>query len=147
MLPAHAPLPTACSLPFHPEAGSHTSILMSESVDGVNVAATRQKAGRLANAFPPRPPPRAFGSANCPAATVCASVTWTCGSANVERLSHVAPIAGAATSRKANASFIMIRGGPEGPALLLFFEFPLVLRIHRLRAAHCRVERQVITVE
>ncbi len=43
--PLNAPFPTAWNLPFHPEAGSHTSILMSESLVGFNVAATRQKAG------------------------------------------------------------------------------------------------------
>ena len=49
MLPAHPPLPTAWNFPFHPDAGSQTSILMSESLDGVSVAATRQNAGSVAN--------------------------------------------------------------------------------------------------
>jgi hypothetical protein len=40
--PLKAPLPTAWNLPFQPVAGSHTSILMSESLVGVSVAATRQ---------------------------------------------------------------------------------------------------------
>jgi hypothetical protein len=36
-------------LPFHVAlSGSHTSILMSESLDGVNVAATLQNAGSAA---------------------------------------------------------------------------------------------------
>ena len=48
--PCHAPLPTAWNLPFQPEMGNHTSILMSESLEGVSVAATRQNAGRPANA-------------------------------------------------------------------------------------------------
>src|SRR5882757_5505991 len=114
MLPAHAPLPTACSLPFHACAGSHTSILMSESLDGVSVAATRQNAGRLANGFTAARPPRAGGAGNCPAATVCASVTAACGPENVDRLSHVAPIAGAAKNIRASASFIVFsRGDPE----------------------------------
>lgn len=43
--PLNAPLPTACNLPFQPDAGSHTSMLMAESGVGVSVAATRQKAG------------------------------------------------------------------------------------------------------
>ena len=30
-MPLNAPLPTAWNLPFQPDAGSHTSILMSES--------------------------------------------------------------------------------------------------------------------
>src|SRR5215831_12384448 len=103
MLPAHAPLPTACSLPFQrvpvsgpaevpSHAGSQTSILISESDVGVNVAAIRQNGGRFANAFAPRPPRP--GGVNCPAPTVCASVTAACGCENVERLSHVAPSAG-----------------------------------------------------
>src|SRR6476646_2945540 len=100
MLPAHAPLPTACSLPFQPEAGIQTSILMSESLDGVSVAATRQKGGRAVNGVPPRPA-RPFGAVNWPAPTVCASVTDTWGCENVDRLSHVAPIAGVATKRRA----------------------------------------------
>ena len=59
MVPAHPPLPTACSLLFQPEDGSQTSTLMSESDEGVNVALTRQKAGSCANALDralPRPP-------------------------------------------------------------------------------------------
>src|ERR1041385_7916876 len=105
ILPAHAPLPTACSLVFQPAAGSQTSILMSESLEGVSVAATRQNDGRFAKAFPPRPV-RPAGSVNCPAPTVCASVTATCGCEKDERLSHGAPTAGAAARRNARASFI-----------------------------------------
>src|SRR5262245_47602406 len=121
MLPAHAPLPTACNLPFHPEpaapkpsaeAGNQTSTLISESLDGVSVAATRQNAGKVANALLPRPA-RPFGIVNCPAPTVCASVTVTCGCENVERRSHGAPIAGVATRTNAIASFIKV-GRPVG---------------------------------
>jgi hypothetical protein len=65
MLPFHPPLPVAWNLPFHPEEGSQTSILMSESGDGLSVAATRQNAGRSVNcAPPPRPPP--CGGVNAP---------------------------------------------------------------------------------
>ena len=49
MLPFQPPLPIAWNLPFQPAAGSHTSILMSESADGLSVAATRQNAGRSVN--------------------------------------------------------------------------------------------------
>jgi hypothetical protein len=45
MTPAHAPLPTASNFPFQLSIGSQTSILMSESLDGVRVAVTRQNAG------------------------------------------------------------------------------------------------------
>src|SRR5437879_5522980 len=70
IVPAHPPLPTARNLPFQPDAGSHTSVLMSESLLGVNVAVTRQNAGKLANgfAFAPRPAPP--GGTNAPAVTI-----------------------------------------------------------------------------
>src|SRR2546425_698473 len=47
--PARPPLPVPRNLPFHVAgSGSHTSILMSESLLGMDVARTRQNAGRLA---------------------------------------------------------------------------------------------------
>src|SRR5215212_7195538 len=76
MVPAKAPLPTTSSFPFHPLAGSQTSILMSELRDGFSVAATRQNAGSAANgsaAF--APPARPAGGRKVPVATVCATVT------------------------------------------------------------------------
>src|SRR5262249_49308059 len=45
MYPPNPPLPTPRYLSFQLASGIHTSILMSESVDGLNVAATRQNAG------------------------------------------------------------------------------------------------------
>ena len=45
MEPDQPPLPTASKFPFQVEAGIHTSILISESSEGFNVAATRQKGG------------------------------------------------------------------------------------------------------
>jgi hypothetical protein len=92
-------LPTAWNLPFHVVlSGSQTSILMSESLDGVNVAAILQNAGSAEYGLDwlaPRPPPRgpparaparpaapsraatagAAGGVNPPAATSCADVT------------------------------------------------------------------------
>jgi hypothetical protein len=41
-------LPTACSRSFQPDAGSHTSTLMSESGLGVSVAAILQNEGSAA---------------------------------------------------------------------------------------------------
>src|SRR5689334_18415520 len=115
MLPAHPPLPTASSFPFHPPPaappratdgkpkGSQTSILMSESLDGVSVAATRQNAGRLSYGFAPRP--RACtGATNAPAATVCAIVIVVCGSERFERSSQVAALALEAAKRMASAA-------------------------------------------
>src|SRR5581483_786872 len=42
MAPLQPPLPTDSSLPFQPDSGIQTSILTSESVVGLSVAATRQ---------------------------------------------------------------------------------------------------------
>src|SRR6266404_8219245 len=52
MAPDHPPLPLAWNLPFQAAsvAGIHTSILISESLDGRNVAATRHDAGRSPSA-------------------------------------------------------------------------------------------------
>src|SRR5712691_1169295 len=96
---------------------------MSESLDGVSVSATRQKAGSIAYGFawfPPRPAPRApprpaapsrpaaparpaapsrpgttggAGGVNAPAATSCAEVTRAFCRGRTVRLSHVAAIA------------------------------------------------------
>src|SRR2546426_12840554 len=49
MRPLHPPLPAASSFPFHPAAGIQTSILISESEDGLIVAMMRQNAGSVAN--------------------------------------------------------------------------------------------------
>src|SRR5215831_16026210 len=47
--PARPPFPVPRNFPFHVEgSGSHTSILMSESLLGMDVASTRQNAGRFA---------------------------------------------------------------------------------------------------
>src|SRR4029453_17763705 len=59
---------------------------MSESLDGLMVAATRQNAGRSANACaapaPPPRPPGATGGTNWPAATSCGGVMVVFGSAS-----------------------------------------------------------------
>src|SRR5437773_1312296 len=97
MAPPHPPFPTAWNFPFQPEAGIQTSILMSESLVGLSVAATRQNAGRLLNASPcaaPRPP-SAAGGINEPAATDSASEIVVLGSACELRLSHERPAANA----------------------------------------------------
>ena len=87
--PAHPPFPTAWYFPFHPDAGSHTSTLMSESDVGVIVAATRQNAGSVRNPCPPLPsPPPAAGGENPPAATDCAIVMDVSGSVSADKLSH-----------------------------------------------------------
>src|SRR6185369_15319733 len=103
MFPFQPPLPTTRNFPFQAAlpgapsargAGSHTSILMSESALGFSVAATRQNAGRSANGLPPRPP----GCENAPAATASAAVIVAFGIACDARLSHVAACAAAAVN-------------------------------------------------
>src|SRR5271165_1927799 len=51
-LPGKAAVPTPSNFPFQPEAGIQTSILMSESLVGFNLAATRQNAGMLVKVSP-----------------------------------------------------------------------------------------------
>src|SRR5881409_926678 len=85
MVPAQPPLPTAWNLPFHAWAGSQTSILMSESDEGVSVAATRQKVGSWLNCGTAGPVP---GRVNPPAGTVWAKVIEVFGSVRDDRLSH-----------------------------------------------------------
>src|SRR5262245_10814319 len=92
--PVNAPLPTARNFPFQLAAGNQSSILMSESLDGRSVVATRQKAGSCANV-------RGFGGATDgssgdpsvdgtkpPAGTSRASVIVTFLSDNAESLSQ-----------------------------------------------------------
>src|ERR1035437_3148357 len=97
MTPAQPPLPTDWSLPFQPDAGIHTSILISESVEGVNVAVTRQNAGRRLNCAaegcPPVSAPPGAGSAKAPAATLFADVIFVPGGERLARLSQDAAVA------------------------------------------------------
>src|SRR5579862_2949204 len=92
-LPPSPPLPVPRNFPFQPEAGIQTSILISESLVGRDVAETRQNAGRSLK-LDPRAPGKGggvpAGSVNSPAPTDCASVTVVCGIASDFRLSHVA---------------------------------------------------------
>src|SRR5579883_2545712 len=79
MTPAHPPPPTNSNLPFQ-FSGSQTSMSISESDEGLSVAATLQNAGTVSPAFcpprwPPRPPPAlAPGGVNVPAGTGSAIV-------------------------------------------------------------------------
>src|SRR5262245_50982200 len=91
MNPANPPLPTPWNLPFQLASGIHTSILMSESRDGLNVAATRQKAGNCLKAAVACTPPRpGAGAENTPAATDWVSVIVAFGNERAWRLSQVA---------------------------------------------------------
>src|SRR6266705_1114861 len=92
MVPAHPPLPTPWNLPFQPDAGIQTSILMSESLDGFRVAATRQNAGRLRKACAAAgrgaAPPTGAGGVNSPASTAFANVIAAPGRVRDARVSH-----------------------------------------------------------
>src|SRR4051812_26736506 len=83
MVPAHPPLPTTCNLRFQPLVGSQNSTLISESLDGVNVAPTRQNSGTVRYGSE-----RPVGGAKVPAATTCALVIFACGSTSEARPSH-----------------------------------------------------------
>src|SRR4249919_2135742 len=88
MTPAQPPLPTAWNLPFHPLAGSQTSVLMSESLVGVSVAATRQNGPSATYGFRPRGGPS--GGWNVPGATTSALVMAVPLRASVARFSQEA---------------------------------------------------------
>src|SRR5262249_58608712 len=86
LFPPPPPLPTAWNFPFQARAGSQTSILMSESGEGLTVAATRQKAGRRLNCcvaaglIP--------GTVKPPAGTIWAKVIEVFGSFRDDNFSH-----------------------------------------------------------
>src|SRR5580658_6530302 len=111
MTPAQPPLPTASYFWFQSADGSHTSILISESLVGLRVAETRQNAGRsLYTLFAPGPrPARPFGfpgRVNAPAATFCALVIVASGRLRDARLSQdVAAVAGTLASASASRVF------------------------------------------
>src|SRR6476646_1383160 len=90
MDPANPPVPCPRYLPFQPVSGSHTSILISESLAGLIVAATRQNAGRF---FTEAGGSLAPGGINAPVATGCADVMVVSGRFSVARLSQVAALA------------------------------------------------------
>src|ERR1700733_12219313 len=85
MVPAQPPLPTAWNFPFQSVVGSQTSILMSESAEGVSVAATRQKVGSWLNCGVAGPVP---GRVNAPAGTTWTRLIEVFGSARDDKLSH-----------------------------------------------------------
>src|SRR5579871_3381986 len=84
-------VPTPSNSPFQPVAGNHNSILMSESLLGLNVAVTRQNAGRLLSAAAAASPPPA--GLNAPAATDWADVIVAFFSETEAKPSHDAAAA------------------------------------------------------
>src|SRR5215471_14241693 len=87
--PANPPFPWPRYLPFQALSGNQTSILISESAEGVRVALTRQKGGipLMAADLP--------GGVNSPEVTGCAMVIFALGSASWARPSHVSGVAAA----------------------------------------------------
>src|SRR3954462_8362524 len=103
MAPAKPPLPSCSYFPFQfPPAedtsGIQTSMLMLESLAGLELRATRQNGGRPVSAVVEP------GGVNGPGVTGCATVTVVCGSTREERLSHVAAEAGVAAAIEAQAA-------------------------------------------
>src|ERR1041384_4402419 len=111
MEPAHAPLPTCWNLPFQLLSGSHSSLLMSESDEGVSINCTRQNAGRRVIGFGASLP-AAAGGVNCPPATAVAAMTFAFVSFNdAARVSHIAAPAtpGTASTHETMARILMTR--------------------------------------
>src|SRR5580700_11100332 len=113
--PLKAPLPTAWNLPFQPDAGSQTSILISESLVGVSVAATRQNAGSAVKS----PDSPWVSGVNAPAGTGSATVMVACGSTIFARSLHEPASAAAGAGMAGNDSVIATR--PPASTLMTRF--------------------------
>jgi hypothetical protein len=95
------------SLPFQAAAGgSQTSILISESLDGLMVAATRQNVGRSLYAGSPgcSLKENEAGGVKAPGVTEAAIVIEVCGSESLERSSQAAAGKPRAQNSKADAA-------------------------------------------
>src|ERR1700719_4497686 len=96
MLPQNPPQPSCSYLPFQLDpAGIQTSKLMCESLVGVDVPATRQKAGSPVSAVVEP------GGVKLPPVTDCAAVMVACCSDRLAKLSQVAAAAGMAPATTA----------------------------------------------
>src|SRR5262249_59591669 len=123
--PAKPPFPRLKYFPLQPETGIQTSTLISESLDGLISAVTRQKAGRRLNA-----PKVSSCWSNGPAgrvdsleATVCADVTVVSSSFRLlsfsqERLSARSD---AIALGSASSDSLASRGPGRGPQLARFW--------------------------
>src|SRR5882757_10761175 len=89
MVPWNPPPPVPRNLPFHPLAGSQTSILMLESELGVRVAVIRQNAGRPVIVVGGAP-----GTTKIPVALSAAELIVVCCNCKDWRLVHGDAIAG-----------------------------------------------------
>src|SRR4051812_30545125 len=93
MTPWKPPPPVPRNLPFHVVLGSQTSILMAESLIGVSVAVTRQKAGR-----PLSVAGGVVGVTKTPVSLSAADVIVVCCSCRPARFVQGVAAAGAAAS-------------------------------------------------
>src|SRR5262245_51464636 len=121
MDPANPPLPTPMNLPFQFWIGSQSSMLISESDDGLSTICTRQWAGMLAgDALPgvarpaaPRAPgapgPRAGGG---PSGTIAAVTMAASANLRVARLSQ--GVAAVARTRSAPPIMVDLQAWEEG---------------------------------
>ena len=114
----------AWNFPFQPDAGSHTSILISESLVGVSVAATRQNSGSLAKTGSGPDDPCVPGGTNAPGAICWAIVTFAFGNVSAAMDSQVADEATAVghtmlipTNAVRSVRRVMVFHGAEAPAL------------------------------
>src|SRR6267378_575624 len=91
MMPWKPPPPVPRNLLFHVVLGSQTSILIAESLIGVSVAVTRQKAGRPVSVVG-----GVVGATKVPVSLSCADVMVVWVSCRPARLVHGVAAAGAA---------------------------------------------------
>src|SRR5215471_6877570 len=108
MSPPRLLWPVPRYLPFQPENGIQTSILMFESEVGVNVAATRQNAGRL-----PKAPPSG-----------AATVIVVSGKLMLAKLAHDAALAGVEAMPTSGASKAVASAGALWMHLMAILPFP-----------------------
>src|SRR5215472_14420572 len=101
--PDQPPFPMPMNLPFQPDAGIHTSNLMSESFVGLISPATRQNAGRLSTGGPGK----SMGQVNVPAGWDLAKTIVVSRSASAARFSQVAALADRTAKASAAEKAIM----------------------------------------
>src|SRR5437588_345200 len=123
-MPRNTPAAVGCSRPFQLATGIQNSALISESLDGLSVAVTRQNAGRsfATGGGPPKgaTPCGGAGGVNFPASTIAAEVIVAAGSEKDARLWQLAAIAGtmeASTTTDFNRILGLIRLGRHSEQL------------------------------
>src|SRR5258706_8671748 len=122
--PVNAPLPTAWNFWFQSADGNQTSIAMSESLDGLSLAATRQNArGAVTVAFASSAAVPFDVGLNGPASTARASVMVAFGSESAASFSQAVAASsrwGCTMKANVNAHQSAIPRGMRGPAIARF---------------------------